>query len=203
MGFSDWFRRNNGNSISFRRLQPNDYEDLTRFLNVSRGIVGTDRALSEINTQHRMSHPDLDPSNNCLIGEGSKKIVAYALVIPELPIGRTVIEIEILSELENSTVYYQLLDWATTRSSELDVARVNISIDEDSNYHSLDFERMRYGPVRVYWRMRWVGSIDEGFGIPEGYSVRTLMTGEEAKLATIQNSSFEGQWGFSPNTDFP
>ena len=210
MGFFDWFMGNNKNKISFRGLEPNDYEKLTNFLNVTRGIEGTDQALSISNVQHRMSHPDLNPSVNCLIGVRSEEIVAYVLVIPELPIKRTVIEIGILSDLENSTVFYQLLDWATTRSSELDVDEANISIpelqgskpiEEESKYHLLDFAKKKYSPIRVYWRMRWLGSIDKEFRIPKGYSVRSLMMGEEAKLATIQNSSFGGQWGFSPNTE--
>jgi len=210
MGFFDWFRRNKKNSISFRGLEPNDYEKLTNFFNVARGLKGTDLALSISNIQHRMSHPDLNPSVNCLIGEQFEDIVAYALVIPELPIRRTVIEIEILPDLQNSTVFYQLFDWATIRSSEQDVDRANISIpepqepnpgEEESKYHLLDFAKKKYSPIRVYWRMRWVGSIDEGWQVPEGYSVRSLMMGEEAKLATIQNSSFGGQWGFSPNTE--
>lgn len=210
MSFFDWFTRKNRNNISFRTLEHNDYEKLTQFLNVARGLQGTDLALSISNVQHRMSHPDLDPSVNCMIGVRSEEIVACALVIPELPIKRTVIEIEILTGLQNSTVFYQLLDWATTRSSELDVDEANISItepqgpnpsEEESKYHLLDFAKKKYSPIRVYWRMRWVGSIDKEFRIPEGYSVRSLMMGEEAKLATIQNSSFGGQWGFSPNTE--
>ena len=210
MGFFDWFGRNKKNSISFRGLEADDYEKLTNFLNVARGLKGTDLALSISNIQHRMSHPDLNPSVNCLIGVRSEEIVAYTLVIPELPIRRTVIEIETLTDLENSTVFYELLDWATTRSSELDVDKANISIpepqgpkpsEEESKYHLLDFMKKKYSPIRVYWRMRWVGSIDQEFKIPKGYSVRSLLMGEEAKLATIQNSSFEGQWGFSPNTE--
>lgn len=189
------------NQIRLRTLEYDDYQSLAQLVNGVRGIKGTSRALSTGHVRHWMNHPDLNSCENCLICENSGGLVAYALVTPELAISRTVIELGILPEFKKTLISDRLLDWATNRSLELGVNRSHVAAEERSEQFTKIFRKHDYFPVRVYWRMRWSGRLGRDSQMPQGYSIRSLRPGEEAKLAEIQNASFGGQWGFSPNTE--
>ncbi len=57
-----------------------------------------------------------------------------------------------------------------------------------------------FSRVHSYWLMRWEGAEPPQSPPLDGFSVRTLQPGEGRLLAAVQNATFGGSWGFSPNT---
>lgn len=150
--------------------------------------------------QRVLGQPGLEPTKNCLVLEQSGQVEGLALVFPEIPIGRSVIEVMTVPQLEGSQEEQELVHGALARAEALGVRLAHVCVLPESGKSKL-LELLGFSRVRTYLNMLW--SLDElpEIKLPQGYSVRSFQNGDTPLLTQVQNDAFTGSWGFCPNTE--
>ena len=157
------------------------------------------RELGRRTFQDVLEQPGLVPEDNCLLLEEDGQLQGFCLVVPEPPIDRAVLELEVAESLAGSPQELELVQRAVTRASELGARVIHIAQSEGS----FRADRLRdegFSLVRRYWNMVWQRDVLTTAPFPDGFSVRPFQTGDAGVLTEIQNAAFSGSWGFSPNT---
>ncbi len=147
-----------------------------------------------------LGEPGLEPTENCLVLEQSGQIKGMALIIRELPIGRSVIEVMTSPGLAGSPEEVELVQRALARAEAQGVGVAHICVPPDSERGQV-LEQLGFTPVRTYLDMLWDQDGLPELDLPRGYSVRSFQKGDTPLLTQVQNDAFTGSWGFCPNTE--
>ena len=132
--------------------------------------------------------------------EEEGKVQGFCLVMPELPISRTVLEFEVAPHLSGSSPERALLHRGTDRARELGARVAHICLpDPEHRAALLGAGRFRVH-TRTYRDMVWDQEALAQWQVPQGFAVRSFHPGDASLLTEVQNSSFDGSWGFCPNT---
>ena len=157
------------------------------------------RDLGRRTFQDILGQPGLDPEENCLLLEEDGRLQGYSLVLPEPPISRAVMELEVAASVSSSPQELELVRWGVARAGELRARVIHICVSDPSPKAERLQEEGFY-LVRRYLDMVWRRDALPSAPIPDGFSVRPFQPGDAAVLTEIQNAAFSGSWGFSPNT---
>ena len=188
-------------SISVRPFSWADLPRWTALYNNAFGLTGTESLFDEPEMRRHLSIPGLDPPQDCFIARESGEDVALALLWPELPIRRAVLQMGVSVPHTPHAVEQALVDAAVARACDLSVSVLHTQTlsNDEAKQHLL------YGagflPVRRYATMRWRGDALPNGELPDGFTLRSFRAGHDAqRLTDIQNAAFGDSWGFSPNT---
>jgi mycothiol synthase len=189
-------------TISIRKFRWTDAEQMTVLFNTINGITGTEKEFSQQLVHQTLAHPSCKPEENCWVAESSEgKLVGYALVSPEVPIGRAVGSGGVLEEYRNSGIGKSLMRHISDYVDTLGVSVFNIQTSLDSQYARHLLESEGFAHVKDYWQMRWENGTLPPINLPDGYGLRAFeLDADEAQLTEIQNAAFGEHWGFNPNT---
>jgi mycothiol synthase len=157
------------------------------------------RDLGRRTFQDKLGQPGLAPEENCLLLEEDGRLQGYSLVFPEPPISRAVLELEVAASLAGSTQESDLVRWSVARAGKLSARVIHICLPDPSP-KAEKLQDQGFALVRRYWDMVWRRDALPSAPIPDGFSVRPFQPGNAAVLTEIQNATFSGSWGFSPNT---
>ena len=172
---------------------------LLDFIEAVRGWGSQGRDLARRIYREVLAQPDLAPSDNCFLLEEEGKIQGLCLVFPELPIGRTVLEFEIAPRLSGSSGEKDLLHRGMERARELGARVAHICPPEAQRLAGLLCAE-RFVHARTYLDLVWDQAELPSWQTPDGFSVRSFQPGDASLLTEIQNSAFDGSWGFCPNS---
>ena len=172
---------------------------LLEFVEAVRGWGSQGRELARQTFQQVLAQPELAPANNCFLLAEEGKVQGFCLVFPELPISRTVLEFEVAQHLSGSPLETDLLQRGMDRARELG-ARVSHICLPDLGHRAALLGAEGFGHVRTYWDMVWDQEALPRWQVPQGFAVRSFQTGDASLLTEVQNSAFDGSWGFCPNT---
>ena len=177
-----------------------DLPDLLGFAGlVQSGGAPQDREATRRNFREVLGQPWLEPEKNCLLLEVEGRIRGYCLIFPEIPIQRAVLAPDIAGDLAGSGEEGELLDQALARAWELGAVVAHLCLSHDSPRRQL-LESKGFSLERVYWDMLWRADALPPAVLPAGFRIGSLQPGDAAALTQIQNDTFTGTWGFSPNT---
>ena len=146
-----------------------------------------------------LGQPGLDPEANCLLLEEGGEVQGFCLIFPELPVGRTVLELETAPHLVGSLAEREVLRQGVARARELGARVAHLCLPQRSPRREL-LEQEGFSRVCVYWEMVWRQERVPPVSLPHGFSVRPLEAGDAPTLTAVQNAAFAGSWGFCPNT---
>ncbi len=146
-----------------------------------------------------LGQPGLAPTNNCFLLNEGGRVRGFCLVIPELPIDRTVLELEVAPGLAGSTAERELVCQAVHRARELGARIAHLCLPNPSPRSRLLAEE-GFSTIRTYWEMVWRQETLPAAALPEGFTVRPYRPGDAPVLTEVQNAAFDGSWGFCPNT---
>ncbi|MCH8224228.1 MAG: GNAT family N-acetyltransferase [Chloroflexi bacterium] len=173
---------------------------LLDFIGAVRGWGSQGRDLARRIYREVLAQPDLSPSDNCFLLEDEEgKIQGFCLVTPELPISRTVLELEVAPHLSGSSLEVELLRRGTERARELGARVVHICPLEAQRLADL-LSAESFVHARTYLDLVWDHAELPLWQAPDGFSVRSFQPGDASLLTEIQNSAFDGSWGFCPNS---
>ena len=148
-----------------------------------------------------LSQPGCEPELNCYVAESDGLLVGYTLLAPELPIGRAVASGGVMPLHRGAGAGRGLLRKAVERARQLRVDVLHVQADESSEDEGHLLERLGFRAVREYWSLSWTGNEAPVFEVPPRFGLRAFQADrDEAVLTHLQNASFEGTWGFCPNT---
>lgn len=189
-------------SANIRKFRWDDAEQLTGLFNVINGIVGTEKEFSRQLMCQTLRHPSCRPEVNCFVAELPEGcLVGYALVSPEISIGRAVASGGVLPGHRNSGIGRSLIRRVGGYVENLGVSVFHIQTSLDSQYARHLLESEGFAHVKDYWQMRWKDGALPLIKLPDGFGLRAFQLGrDEGELTSIQNAAFGEHWGFRPNT---
>ena len=185
-------------------VRPFSWEDLPRWTvlyNAAFGIAATESEFDEPEIRRHLLIPGLDPERDCFIATESSADIGLAILWPELPIRRAVLQMGTSDAHSPQAVEQALLDAAIDRASGLPVSVLHTQMPSEDDAGRRLLYDAGFLPVRQYATMRWSGDTLPNGDLPDGFSLRSFRTGNDPqRLTDIQNAAFADSWGFSPNT---
>ncbi len=150
-----------------------------------------------------LQRPQYSPEADLFVAESrGERLAAYADVMREVRIGRVVMDLYVQPQFRRKGLGRRLVEGVCVRASSLGAQRVHAFVDETNRGGREFLSRAGFEPVRRSLVLERGGGAQAGetevdFG---GISLGRFRDGDEQQLADIQNRSFEGSWGFCPNT---
>ena len=188
-------------TIPVRPFSWDDLSDWTNLYNAAFGIADTEMEFDEPEMRRHLSLPGLDPERDCFVARETGADGGLAVLWPELPIRRAVLQMGVSGAQSPQQVEQVLLQAAVTRSRDLpvDVLHTQLPSEDDAGHRTL--HDVGFQPVRRYATMRWSGEALPNEDLPHDFSLRPFRPGlDSQRLTDIQNAAFADSWGFSPNT---
>ena len=184
-----------------RKFRWQDIEQVTHLFNQVNGISGTVKENDVELLSQMLAQPSCQPESNCYVADSGGQLVGFALISPEVPIGRAVANGGVLSSHRQRGIGKTLVARAIERSQALDVRVLHIQTAHDSADASHILESYGFAQVKEYWQMRWEGAVLPLVRLPVRFELRPFrLDQDEQALADIQNAAFTENWGFSPNS---
>ena len=188
-------------TISVRPFSWDDLASWTDLYNTAFGIADTEMEFDEPEMRRHLSIPGLDPEQDCFLASESGACVGLAILWPELPIRRAVLQMGVSGARSPQAVEQALVETAVARARRLPVSVLHAqTLSEDVAKRRLLYD-VGFLPVRRYATMRWSGDSLPKVELPDGFTLRSFRAGLDTQTLTdIQNAAFGDSWGFSPNT---
>ena len=185
-------------------VRPFSWDELPRWTNLYNtafGIAATESEFDEPEMRCHLSLPGLDPERDCFIAQESGEGAGLAILWPELPIRRAVLQMGVSDAHSPQAVEQALLHAAIERATRLPVSVLHTQLPSEDDAGRRTLHDAGFQPVRRYATMRWSGDTLPNEDLPGGFSLRPFRLGlDSQRLTDIQNAAFGGSWGFSPNT---
>ena len=191
----------NDSFYTIRNYRPTDFNSYL-LLNIEAAkLEPTGQGTSPQLLSEHLNRPNYSPEQDLFIVETAGNTVGYLDILPEIKIGRVILNCFIHPEHRRRGLASKLLGYALSRAEELrvKVAHVNISQNNAAAKSLLSglgfrfirrFLQLRLDITKVRWQ-----DFDQAV-----FQCRHLQRGEEEKLTQIQARSFAGAWGYNPNT---
>jgi len=178
-------------NVTVRNCDPQDPKDAAAYERLKEGAVFA----------HLASRPNYEVSKNLFFAEVDGVILGYVNVLPELGIGRVILEYGVSPLHELDVILDKLFDHALGRAGELGAKVAQVSIPATDLAGAELLSKLGFKTVRRFYELRLeVSGADIEAAEQPGMACRHLGAGEEELLAWIENSCFTGTWGFNPNT---
>ncbi len=188
-------------TLSVRPFSWDDLASWTNLYNAAFGIAGGEGEFDEASMRHHLSQGGLDPERDCFVARESGADVGIAVLWPELPIRRAVLEMGVSGARSPQVVQEALLGVAVERASGLPVDVLHAQAASEDAPKQCLLHDAGFRPTRRYATMRWKGNALPKVELPDGFALRSFRPGRDAqRLTDIQNAAFGDSWGFSPNT---
>ncbi len=180
-----------GHKLTVRNCHPQDPGDAAAYEQLRQGAVFV----------HLLSRPDYQVDKNLFFAEIEGAVAGCTNVLPELGIGRVILEYGVNPAHELEAVLGELLECALATAEKLgaEVAHVSIPLDDTRQVKAIS--NLGFTAVRRFSEMRMdISGVNLVAAAESDWTYRCLEAGEEELLAHIQNRCFAGTWGFNPNT---
>lgn len=179
-------------------------DDFNKYLQLHLETEQSDRSgryLSRQTLTEELNRPSYTPEKNLFLAESSGKILGFCSLVPELEIGRVLLNVLVHPHYRREGTATRLLRHAIKRAKELKAGVAQVEISEANVAARGWLSRQGFKPVRRFFKLRLKLS-DASWPKPKpvAFMARSLKAGEVDKLTEIQNRSFKGAWGFKPNT---
>jgi len=177
--------------LKVRNYRTQDPKDAAAYERLRKGAV----------LAHLLSHPYYEADKNLFFAEADGIIIGYINVLPELGIGRVVLDYGVSPSQWPEAVLEELLENALKRAKELGAKVVHLSLPSAEAAQAKVLSNLGFKPVRRFYELRLnITRVNlETAGRPHP-AHRRLEAGEEEALAHIQGRCFAGTWGYNPNT---
>jgi mycothiol synthase len=177
--------------IRIRNCRPQDEADSAAYESLKEGAVFA----------HLLSKPDYRAEENLFFAEAEGETVGFINVLPELGIGRAVLDYAVSPLHELQIVLPALIEPALKRSRQLGAGLAHLGIPSIETEPGEVVSNLGFNPVRRFCDMRLnTSDVDLEGADRVDWTYRYFKDGDEAPLSDIQNRCFAGAWGYNPNT---
>lgn len=138
---------------------------------------------------------------NAFVAEIKENLIAFLKLKPELDIGRVVLTLVVHPRHRKKSLLSRLIQRAVIRARELEAKRVLINLQGRRPELRNALLGMGFQSTRRHLELR----VDLSKVLlletsRKGVHIRPFKSGEEDRLACIQNRAFSNTWGYSSNT---
>ena len=188
-------------NVIYRNYRTNDFNNYAELRIEAEKIDRSSRYISIRGLAEELDRPNYFQEKNVFVAETEEKIIGYISVTMELGIRRALLECLVHPRYRRRGTASKLSAFALQRArdSGMGVAQISISETNDAARSLLTHLGFRY--IRRFLELTLdlyntsLGDVKYG-----SFISRSLLQNEEELLKKIQNRSFEGTWGFNPNT---
>ena len=185
--------------MTLRPFRWNDLSLYTSIVREARKADGADSAFTEETAGEYLRQPNLTPERDCFLAEVDGDVVGFTLVVPELDIGRTIIEGAVRSAHRRRGIGAMLMERAIEHSKGLGAGLAHASTALQGVAVQRLLEGTGFVEASRQWQMRLeLADLIRGRAV-ERYEIRHMAAGQEEVLTELQNRAFTGSWGFAPN----
>lgn len=184
------------------RVRPFTWDDVPVYARLvhEAGLEDGARApYTEREAQEFLRQPNLRPERDCLLAFAGTEPAGYVLVVPELGIGRTIIEGVVHPRHRRKGAGRRLLEVALGHCQSLGARFADASTTPAGVAAQRLLTGAGFSEAARQWQMR-LDLADLRWGKPvSGYTIKPMAPGEEPLMTGLQNRAFTGSWGFAPN----
>ena len=185
--------------MPLRSFTWNDLPAYARLISEAGRVDGARAPFTERDADEYLRQPNLRPERDCFLAEADGVPAGYALVVPELSIGRSIVEGVVHPAFRRRGIGGLLLERAVQQSRDLGAKLAHASTTPSGVAAQRLLAGFGFHEASRQWQMR-LELKDLSRGKPgSGYQVRSMTAGEEPVLTDLQNRAFGGSWGFAPN----
>jgi mycothiol synthase len=187
----------NGSSYIIRNYRPSDFTECARLsAEVGKAEAGWRPALSP-DFNARLHCPGCCVERDFFVAERASQVIACMAVVPELTIGRVIINCWVKPEYRHQGLAKKFLYHAERRAGELGISRLHMNIAEKNMAAQKALSQLGFTCVRRFLEL----SLDiKKIRMQSTPGFQHLRRGEEGEMTRIQNRSFAGSWGYNLNT---
>ena len=184
----------------FRNYRASDFSRFARLkVKAARSSPGRYRLSPQV-IHESLEPPDYSPEQDLFLVEFSAKVVGYLDVRPEMSIGRVILDCFIVPEHRRQGLATRLFSYAAQRANAIGAKAVHVPVRQDKVVAKRLLARLGFHPVRRFHELRLDLAEFHPTMSASSFPIRHFQDGDEGKLVEIQNRSFAGTWGYSPNT---
>lgn len=183
-----------------RNYCPADFNNYLQFcmdanqLNRS-GLQVTPKILAE-----DLNHPHRTPEKDIFIAEKKGEIIGFCELIPELDIGRVLLDALVYPRYRRRGIASELFKLALLRGCDIGAKIVHVDIFEANEPAKRFLKKHGFKGIRRYFELQLRLYDTQIQDISQtAVTIRPLRSDEENRLAMIQNHFFKGSWGYNPN----
>ena len=182
-----------------RGYRQSDFAVVLRLRNAAAALATDGEYVDTETLKNRLRFPGYRPGENLFVAEVDGGVYGYVEINVEPPLGRAVVAGYVELGQRRRGLGGALCRRAVQRARQGDVGVIHISINEKDKETGAVLEGHGFVVVRhsIEMDVDISASDDEA---PPRYPIRGMGDGEAARLADIQNRSFDGSWGFCHNT---
>lgn len=182
-----------------RGYRETDFEVLLRLRNAAAALAADGQYLSAEALRDSLGRPGYRPEENLSVAEVAGEVEGYVDITVELALGRAIVTGYVDPEQRRRGLGGALYRRAEKRARQAGAAVVQVNANQKDEETGAVLEGHGFVVVRRFVEMDVdvSGLADD---ITPRYPIRGMRDGEAARLADIQNRSFDGSWGFSPNS---
>jgi len=182
-----------------RPYRASDFDSLVRLKNEAALLSSNGSYMSPDAIREGLSRPGYSPEQCLFFVEKYGTVVGYMELFPEVRIGRVILDGLIEQPHRRIGLAKKLLQQTFIQARNLGVKAAHVNIREGNKEARAALEKTGFYTIRRYLELE----IDlKSLPRPREVSltIRPLRPDELDRLTVIQNRSFAGSWGFSPNT---
>ncbi len=177
-----------------------DFAVLLRLRNAAAGLAADGEYLTAESLRGSLGRPGYVAGENLFVAEADGEVVGYVDVIVELKLGRAVVAGYVEPGKRRRGFGGALYRQAEKRARQAGAGVVQVNVNEKNREVAGVLVRHGFAVVRRFVEMDLDLSVLPAEAAASRYPIRGMADGEAGRLADIQNRSFDGSWGFSPNT---
>lgn len=184
-----------------RNYQPADFNNYVLLCQEAEKLEPVGRPISPQAISERLARPHYSPEQDLFVVEVAGSLIGYMDMLPELGIGRVILDCWLWPEYRRKGLATELLGYARHHARELGARVIHVNIMEDNTVAKMVLSRLDFKCVRRFLefrldmvKLRWQEANQAA------QECCHLKRGEEEKLTQIQNRAFVGTWGYNPNT---
>ena len=191
----------NDSDYIIRNYRVSDFDGFVRLKNEASRLTADGGYLSPQSIRESLGRPNYSPERDLFLVEKSSVIVGYMDIMPETKIGRVILDCFIHPRHRRKGLATRFLRCASERAKELGATVAHVNIHENNRVAQRVLNKLGFRLVRRFHELRLDLAEISSQETTTYPIIRHLQAGEEGKLTEIQNRSFAGSWGFSPNTE--
>jgi len=184
-----------------RNYHSRDFESYARLHIETEELDRSGRHISTRRLAEYLGQPNFDPENNVFVAESNGSLVGYAGLALEPDTGRALLSGLIHPLHRRKGAASQLFDCVRQRAVKAGSTVLQVSMPQSNVAAKKTVERLGLQYIRVFFELqRDIKKKQLSAVNPDPFVIRSLLRGEEGRLAALQNRCFAGSWGFNPNT---
>jgi len=177
--------------LTVRNYNPQEPRDAAAYERLKEGAV----------LAHLLSHPYYQAEKNLFFAEADGEIIGFMNILPELAIGRVVLDYSVGPSYRLEVIFGELLKYALKRSREAGSRVAHLSAPSVETATAEILSKLGFKQIHRFCEMRLnISDVTLEAAVHHDWTYRYYRDDDEETLSDIQNRCFADTWGYNPNT---